>query len=66
VVTDQSRQQLERGLTEEKTTLLDQKHQESFEMYHWRKIEKIRWNDYVRNEEVLKEKHTRERISYEQ
>jgi len=66
VVTDQSRQQLEWGLTEEKTTLLDQKHLESFEMYHWRKIEKIRWNDYVRNEEVLQKKHTREQISYEQ
>jgi len=22
-------------------------------MYHWRKTEKMSWNDYVRNEEVL-------------
>ena len=40
-------------LRKEKTILLDQKHLGSFEMYHWRKTEKMSWNDYVRNEEVL-------------
>ncbi|PNF33748.1 hypothetical protein B7P43_G11228, partial [Cryptotermes secundus] len=32
---------------------VDQKHLESFEMWCWRKMEKINWTDYVRNEEVL-------------
>ena len=32
---------------------VDQKHQESFEMWCWRRMEKISWIDYVRNEEVL-------------
>jgi hypothetical protein len=32
---------------------LDQKHLESFEMWCWRRIEKISWTDHVRNEEVL-------------
>ncbi|PNF43874.1 hypothetical protein B7P43_G02808 [Cryptotermes secundus] len=31
----------------------DQKHLESFEMWCWRRMEKISWTDYVRNEEVL-------------
>ena len=31
----------------------DQKHLESFEMWCWRKIEKISWTDHVRSEEVL-------------
>ena len=31
----------------------DQKYLESFEMWCWRKMEKIIWLDYVRNEEVL-------------
>ena len=31
----------------------DQKYLESFEMWCWRRMEKIRWIDYVRNEEVL-------------
>jgi hypothetical protein len=26
---------------------------ESFEMWCWRRMEKISWSDYVRNEEVL-------------
>jgi hypothetical protein len=29
------------------------KHLESFEMWCWRRMEKILWTDYVRNEEVL-------------
>ena len=32
---------------------IDQKHLESFEMWCWRRMEKISWNDRVRNEEVL-------------
>jgi hypothetical protein len=32
---------------------VDQKHLESFEMWCWRRMEKIRWTDYVRNEEAL-------------
>ncbi|GFG40635.1 hypothetical protein Cfor_06672 [Coptotermes formosanus] len=39
----------------EKWTLheVDQKYLESFEMWCWRRIEKISWTDHVRNEEVL-------------
>jgi len=32
---------------------VDQKNLESFEMWCWRRIEKISWTDHVRNEEVL-------------
>ena len=32
---------------------VDQKQQESFEMWCWRRMEKISWTDHVRNEEVL-------------
>ena len=32
---------------------IDQKHLESFEMWCWRRMEKISWTDYVRNEDVL-------------
>jgi hypothetical protein len=32
---------------------VDQKHLESFEMWWWRRMEKISWTDHVRNEEVL-------------
>jgi len=32
---------------------VDQKHLESFEMWCWRRMEKISWTDCVRNEEVL-------------
>ena len=31
----------------------DQKHLESSDMWCWRRVEKIRWTDHVRNEEVL-------------
>ena len=31
----------------------DQKHLDSFEMWCWRRMEKISWTDSVRNEEVL-------------
>jgi hypothetical protein len=32
---------------------VDQKHLESYEMWCWRRMEKISWTDHVRNEEVL-------------
>src|SRR5215470_12099122 len=32
---------------------VDQKHLESYEMWCWRRMEKIGWTDHVRNEEVL-------------
>jgi hypothetical protein len=32
---------------------VDQKHLESFEMWCWRRMEKISWTDPVRNEEIL-------------
>jgi hypothetical protein len=32
---------------------VDQKHLERFEMWCWRRMEKISWTDHVRNEDVL-------------
>jgi hypothetical protein len=32
---------------------VDQNHLESFEMWCWRRMEKISWTDHVKNEEVL-------------
>ena len=32
---------------------VDQKHLENFEMWCWRRMEKISWTDHVRNEELL-------------
>jgi hypothetical protein len=32
---------------------VDRKHLESFEMWCWRRMEKISWTDHGRNEEVL-------------
>ena len=32
---------------------VDQKYMESFEMWYWRRMEKISWTDSVRNEEVI-------------
>ena len=32
---------------------VDQKNLESFEMWCWRRMERISWTDHVRNEEVL-------------
>ena len=32
---------------------VDQKHLESFEMWCWRRMEKISWTDHVRNEDLL-------------
>jgi hypothetical protein len=33
--------------------MVDQKCLESFEIWRWRRMEKISWTDRVRNEEVL-------------
>jgi hypothetical protein len=35
------------------TLRADQKYLESFEMWCWRRMEKISWTDHVRNEEIL-------------
>jgi hypothetical protein len=32
---------------------VDQKHLESFEMWCWRRMEKISWTDHMRNDDVL-------------
>ena len=32
---------------------VDQKHLENFEVWCWRRMEKISWTDHVRNEDVL-------------
>jgi hypothetical protein len=32
---------------------VDQKHLESFNMWCWRRMEKLTWTDHMRNEEVL-------------
>jgi len=32
---------------------VDQKHLESFEMWCWRRMEKISWTDHVRHEDIL-------------
>ncbi|PNF42669.1 hypothetical protein B7P43_G17872 [Cryptotermes secundus] len=44
---------------------VDQKHLESFEMWCWRRMEKISWTDYVRNEEVLFRVHEQRNILHE-
>jgi len=36
-----------------KLRAVDHKHLESFEMWCWKRMEKISWTDHVRNEEVL-------------
>ena len=43
----------------------DQKHLESFEMWCWRRMEKISWTDHVRNEEVLLRVNERRNILHE-
>jgi hypothetical protein len=42
---------------------VEQKHLESFEMWCWRRMEKISWTDYVRNEKYCLESRSRG-ISY--
>ena len=43
----------------------DQKHLESFEMWCWRRMEKISWGDHVRNEDVLLRVNEQRNILYE-
>ena len=40
------------GISDQRSALF-QKHLESFEMWCWRRMEKISWTDHVRNEDVL-------------
>jgi len=44
---------------------LDQKYLDSFEMWCWRRIEKISWTDHVRNE-LLQSVKEEMKISYKQ
>jgi hypothetical protein len=44
---------------------VDQKHIKSFEMWCWRRIEKISWNDHVRSEEVLLKSQGAEALRYQ-
>jgi hypothetical protein len=44
---------------------VDQKHLESFEMWCWRRMEKISWTDRVRNEEVLRRVKEQRNIVHE-
>ena len=43
----------------------DQKRLECFEMWCWRRIEKISWTDHVRNEEVLLKVNEQRNILHE-
>ena len=43
---------------------VDQKHMGSFEIWCWRRMEKISWTDHVRNEEVLLSELRSRGISY--
>jgi len=43
----------------------DQKYLESFEMWRWRRMEKISWTDHVRNEEVLLRVNEQRNIPHE-
>ena len=43
----------------------DQKHLASFEMWCWRRMEKISWTDHVRNEEVLLRVNEQRKILHE-
>ena len=44
---------------------VDQKYLESFEMWCWRRMEKISWTDHVRNEEVLLRVNEQKNILHE-
>ena len=43
----------------------DQKHLESFEIWCWRRMEKISWTDHVGNEEVLLRVNEKRNILHE-
>jgi len=44
---------------------VDQKHPESFEMWCWKRMEKIIWTDHVRKEEVLLKVNEQRNILHE-
>jgi hypothetical protein len=44
---------------------VDQKYLESFEMWYWRRMEKICWTDHVKKEEVLLRVKEQRNILYE-
>jgi len=44
---------------------VDQKHLESYEMWCWRRMEKISWTDHLGNEEVLLRAKEQRNILYE-
>jgi len=44
---------------------VDQKHLESFEMWCWRRMDKLSWTDHVRNEEVLLKVKVQKNILHE-
>ena len=44
---------------------VDKKHLESFEMWCWRRVEKISWTDHVRNEEVSLQVNEQRNILHE-
>ena len=45
--------------------ITDQEHLESFEMWCWRRMEKISWTDHVRNEEIVLRVKEQRNILYE-
>jgi hypothetical protein len=45
--------------------VVDQKHLESFEMWYWRRMEKISLTDHVRNEDVLLRVNEQRNIQHE-
>jgi hypothetical protein len=45
---------------------MDQKYLESFEMWYWRRMEKIRWPDRVENEEKKNEGTKRQGVRSKQ
>jgi hypothetical protein len=53
------------GVKPSKLRAVDQKHLHSFEMWCWRRMEKISWTDHVRNEEVLLRVKDQRNILYE-
>jgi hypothetical protein len=44
---------------------VDQKHLESFEMWCWRRMDRISWTDHVRNEEMLRRVKEQRNILHE-
>ena len=53
------------GVETWKLRAADQKYLESFEMWCWRRMEKISWSDHVRSEEVLLRVNEQKNILHE-